>query len=775
MADFVVNVRVAGDNLTPQLRAQAAAAKQADQAQKAAAKSAVAGNAASAAAAKKAADAQIKESVRVVRENAKHDAQTAAGKRKLDEQIARMRDRTARDMERQAARDEARDTRVAENKAKREEQANARGAAARSKAEGRALTDDEVAQRVRLARINVANKARVDAARKAAGVEVASNNRIGTSTGGLIGQVKTLAVSYLGLQAAIGLMGELASATKSAADEQKRQTDEFIRYREAQTELAGIRGKVANDAEALKSAEFEARTGMTGPESVEFQSGFENSGAQHKGVKISEGEYEKFMEKAAQLAVAKGTGPKGIDPKILGDLAGNTLALKDYGALGDKAADAALEDLSKAIAVLGQGKGDNAPLAAQLMQASTAMVNEDDMKGIFKNQVEVATALSAIGELNPNDAFMHLRAANKGLRDFEDKDAGPLLAEAKITPQTPFFQAVEQLAPIVQKQAKEQGVKTIDVMQKAFPESRTREGIDALINRGAGPQGAFKQRQDFLAGKTATKYVPGQEFIDKGRSDPTSAVSRRLIDADAARSEATVGQRRALYDSIYKEAETSLRDEGNLNSEALLWGDVFRNKLNPRRMTKITGGVDAMTGRVLVRAREILQNRAAAGGMSIQEGLLQDSGSPEAIQGGFTEAMKDMMKSNINPFSGGKIDKDRNQKPFWELEGKAAPAAPGPQAALGKFGAGMGGLGDMMAASAMGAMPGGIPEVFPSDGFGGGGGGGAGKTNDLLGEIRDMMAENQRYIRMATGGGDRAQAPPPPPAPPRVISAPVGR
>ena len=100
MTDFVVNVKVASDALTPQFRAQATAAKQADQAQKAAAKSAVAGNAAAAASTKRSADAQLREPLRVLKENAKFDAETAAGKRKLDEQIARMRDKTARDMER---------------------------------------------------------------------------------------------------------------------------------------------------------------------------------------------------------------------------------------------------------------------------------------------------------------------------------------------------------------------------------------------------------------------------------------------------------------------------------------------------------------------------------------------------------------------------------------------------------------------------------------------------------------------------------------------------
>jgi hypothetical protein len=126
----------------------------------------------------------------------------------------------------------------------------------------KSLTDEEIARKVSNQKLINSNNERIEAAMKAAGVEYKGMRNGWEGANMLASSISSLAMQYLSLGTAVEILGMIGKATNEAADNQKRMTDEYIRYRDALREQLDMQGKGVTTKTVLEAARFEAETGM---------------------------------------------------------------------------------------------------------------------------------------------------------------------------------------------------------------------------------------------------------------------------------------------------------------------------------------------------------------------------------------------------------------------------------------------------------------------------------------------------------------------------------
>jgi hypothetical protein len=341
-----------------------------------------------------------------------------------------------------------------------------------------------------------------------------------------LGEIATAAgLLSLAAGAAIKVLDDLGAAAARAGEKSKALSDKFAAERDSLRELQVLMGKEGQDPNkfTLDIAKFGKSTGMSKPgESRSFLTEMYNAGAAFEGKNISSPEFKQFGEQFAGLSVAK-----GIPAEQAGEMAGSILGFKDYTKFKDRASEQALATGNATLAGLGRGKGKAPVLANQFNMLASASLNEDAMRGTFQSPEEVAAVISIGAEKNDASAAETAKMAIRGLRSFDDKEAGPFLKRAGITPQTPFIEAVGKATPIFESEAKTSGVKVEDVIGKYFKDQGTKESLSVFANRGVSA-GGFKDRLDFMAANAGPEKAQGV-IADFQKSD---VGARRIAEAE---------------------------------------------------------------------------------------------------------------------------------------------------------------------------------------------------------------------------------------------------
>lgn len=450
--------------------------------------------------------------------------------------------------------------------AKKIEQAHAASVASQKRGIKEALNETQSAEKGKQAAIGqTAGKAR-----DATGRFVAGNREVGDTGAAAwtkIGIGIDLATKgvHLGV-AALNLYGQ---AAQDALARFKQLSQGFASSRDQLRELATIQGVAGDDKFTLRNAAFNTKARFNPEEGLQFRLQFGNSGQQFKGRNMSDAAYNDYEQQAAGLIAAK-----GFDPSTAGDLAGSLAGFKDRSKMGDKEASAdALGKLNSGVSIIGAGKGRQSVLINQFSMAASAALNEDETLGNFQDSDEVAVAISLMAEKHDAAAAEMMRAATRGFRDFDGK-AGDLLKKALVNSKTKWIDAVKQLAPVIEKEARDKGVKVDDVLKEHFEDILTRDAISVAINRGVSG-GVIKAREDFS--KTVQGSAIAQQTVaDFGKSKTGMA---REANAKVREAEAKRGAAGADIDTLRQQALAKLIDAREIDTTGANFNEYLDGKL----------------------------------------------------------------------------------------------------------------------------------------------------------------------------------------------------
>lgn len=464
--------------------------------------------------AKKLADAQAKQAERqrrefdkLVNDQLKAAERALAQRTKADERAAAGRIKDAERVARYVEREEARMARAAERAAQQQQRAAEKASAAQQRAAEKAASAAE------------ASAAKMNAA--LAGAALAGAAMLGKA------------------------LQDINAAMDKAAQRSRELAQNFGAGRDQLGELAAIQGKTLDNQFALDFARFNRQTGMTAAESKAYQTQLYNAGVQYSGKNISAPEFGQYAEQAGRLGQAW-----RLQPDVMGDLAGSLLGSRDYSRFGENASEQALADLNKMLAIGSRGRGENRVLADAMSKLMAANMSEDEFRGTFRTGEEVATLVSTIAESRPQEPEVYARAAIRGLRG---KEAAPLREAAGITPNMPFFEQINRIAPLIEKEARAGGTNVNDVVSKYFNDEREQVGIATLINRGVAG-GVIADRMRFGAENEGV----GAAFGRINQYEGTEAAALRRAQADVALAEAQRGAENSGVDILRSQALAEL-------------------------------------------------------------------------------------------------------------------------------------------------------------------------------------------------------------------------
>jgi hypothetical protein len=462
-------------------------------------------------------------------------------------------------------------------------------------AAARAATRDE---RGRFQAIGATTKATTDLGHATTGAGEAFK-KAGAEGSAAFGKVAlNIGMMQAGMMQALQVAATLSRAMADVARRYRELTGDFTGQRDKLGELAGIMGVDADNQFTKSNQQFNKDVGFKPDEGLQFRLGLQNAGQQHKGSKLSEAEYAEFEVQAGQIAVAR-----GVDPGVVGDLAGTLLGSKDRRGMGDKASEDAAGKLNSGMAILGAGKGNNAVLGRQFSMLASASLNEDSLQGVFQDSDEVATVISLFAEKHDAQAAEMAKAASRGLRDFDGK-AKELLKKAAINASTSWIEAMKQLAPVVLKEATDKGVKVEDVLRQNF-DDLTAEAIGIGINKGV-TGGAFANRAEVARANQGPG--PAMDLIEKSRK--TERVAQRVADAGVVVAEGEIGAANSRIQVLRSQAIEELTKDGGLGGTPAAMADVAMKIMT-------LGTADPVETRIKDREAVILSRRAKQAGMDV--------------------------------------------------------------------------------------------------------------------------------------------------------------
>jgi hypothetical protein len=450
------------------------------------------------------------------------------------------------------------------------------------------LTDAQAAEAAKLDTVRRANRAKIQSQ-----TELLEANK--RTSEALIGF--TTAAAQKGFQVITDLASAYGQALQKAMEKQKEMTANFSGQRDSLGELATLMGERADNQFTLKMARYNAATGFKQEEGRQFLTELYNSGAQFKGTRISDKEFEQYAKQTGALAVAR-----QIRPDIVGDVAGSVLGFSDYNKSGEQASEQALGKVNSALAIMGRGKGDNAVLARQFSMLSSASLNEDEMRGTFQNSDEVAATISIAAEKHDAQAAELSKMAIRAMRGFGGKKKqAAILKEAGVTAQDGFIQALHKLAPVVERKAKQQGVKTEDILRQNFEDEGAIDALNVFLNKGVAG-GGFADRAQY--GKEVQGPAPALGMIKESQASERGMLRQRAAELEVARAER--GAEFSKLEILRKEALAQLVREKKV--------DTTNSNLVDYIADKTTFGALGSTEqhRIDNRVKEILDKRTPA-------------------------------------------------------------------------------------------------------------------------------------------------------------------
>lgn len=435
------------------------------------------------------------------------------------------------------------------------------------KVEAEVLSDAEAAERAKVNLIRRTNREKVSEAEKAlSGVRVAAEREkdaheaaSGAAVGGFSKMGVAAGVAQVGLQKLIDLAGKVGQAFTDAGEKSKKLTAGFADQRDSLGELSTLMGRKADNEFTLDFARFNAKTGFRPEEGKQFLTELYNSGAQYEGKTISKPEFQQYGEQVGQLAVAR-----QIRPDVVGDVAGSVLGFTDYNKFGDQASEVGLGKVNSALATLGRGKGDNAVLARQFSMLSSAALNEDSLKGTFKDSDEVAAVISVAAEKHDAQAAELAKMAGRGLRDFDN----PLIKKAEVKQSDSFTEAFGKINAVVtsevaKRQATTPGFKTEDYLRENLKDEGTIDAWNVFLNKGVAA-GGFKDRLDFARQNAGP--APALDLIKESQTGERGM--NRQADAQVKLAEAERGAENSQLDIVRKQVLSELIKSRQIDTNA---------------------------------------------------------------------------------------------------------------------------------------------------------------------------------------------------------------
>jgi hypothetical protein len=412
----------------------------------------------------------------------------------------------------------------------------------------------------------------------------------GVQSFGAIGLSMSLA--QMGMQAVKQLADGIADSMKKAADQARQYSAAVTASRNTQRELAATLGVKPDNKFLYENAKFGKAAAMMPPEVVAFRNQLANSGVQFRGSNITEKGYETFEQKSAAYSQAK-----GLDAGTGGDFFGGVLGLQNLTGLGDEGGwKRALGTGARQLAILGQGRGEQAVLARQMAMVNSALFSEDKLRGSISDPNEAATLVSIAAEKSPMSAGEMTRAALRGLSDYNDKKAGPFLASAGIVPGSGMspIEKLRKLAPLVDAEAAKTGMTTDEVLREKFPDILAAEGIGVYLNQGIA-KGGFDKRMALAA--TLGGDEKAQETIAEYQATSTGRAA--IADAGVYQAQVVRGMETSRIETIRKQAleqliQSKQIDTAGTNLTDYVKGAIPFASLDEPRQQRITEHAERM-------------------------------------------------------------------------------------------------------------------------------------------------------------------------------------
>lgn len=471
------------------------------------------------------------------------------------------------------------------------------------------------------------------------------------------GLLNNMVLQFAGLGAARQVVVGIANAFEKARERAAEVAKEILATRDSLRELEGITGRKANLATTREMYQFGAATGMTPEQSGDFQAALAGAGEQYKA-NLGEGEIGAREMADLNLATGRVAVAKKIDPKAMATLAGTIIGTSDWSKFGDQAGENAAAMATNSINIINAGQGDPSLMARQVNQVIAAMVNEDEMKNIFRNASDAAIATSVSAEKNPEQAAVLTRATARALFKYES----PVVQAARIGPEDDYFSASEKMAKHLADKAAE-GIKVKDYLNA--PEAKFGE-LDAegiLVATGAGVEkGLFAQRREAITGPEAMRA----EWTET-EADHEGAVALKLQEARRKDAEFKRGLPKARLAPFHEQAVGDLiRDDEIDNS----WTN-FRDNLGNMSPARLLGlSASSRDSRINTRIAENLSGRFNA--LDASPG--DDISVPPGFEGRSPEGQESYLVKLIDAIEvrGGKPLQEKMVATLESIDGKMA-------------------------------------------------------------------------------------------------------
>lgn len=221
------------------------------------------------------------------------------------------------------------------------------------------------------------------------------------------------------------------------------------RFRKANTEYAGIVGRVPDKQFLEEQLQLQMATGANQQQASDFMKGFTNEGQLAIGVNISPEEARKYQELMLRWTVSRNMD----DPERVGSIAGALLRKGDFK--GPGGGEKAFNEAAQAVEVLNIGSGDMTAIMKQSNQVWQQLGSPDDKMGIFRNFGEAAFAVSLAAQTNDRRAWTGIEQGARAIRDF-DGEFAPTLEEAGIKPEDSFIDSLAKFSAWSKKAVKEE-------------------------------------------------------------------------------------------------------------------------------------------------------------------------------------------------------------------------------------------------------------------------------------------------------------------------------
>jgi len=304
----------------------------------------------------------------------------------------------------------------------------------------------------------------------------------------------------------------------------------------------------------------------------------------------------------------------GIDPKVIGDLAGAVAGEQDFAAeakaKGTTPDRLALAALSQKVAIYQAGSGDNKTLTENLRKFAAYAQSPDKGMAAFSGPNagrDTAAFMSVAAEASPQEPEVFARNAIEAIRNKN------VMAAAGIKPQDDPFMAFKKLADAALKRSQDQNIP---------------------LDKALADMGIKNQRARMAAATMVTKGVRGGQFAARqkvGDEYATPEQAEAKIAAEFANTEGPIPHRLAVQG---KELEAAKR--GKETAPAMTLREQVEARLIKDRaettgagehawnytfgaIEQAAGGLPAQEVRRTKMMREIIERRAKTQGVTLPE------------------------------------------------------------------------------------------------------------------------------------------------------------